>query len=198
MAIITLPSIVAQSATMELIRGDGALEFFDGSQVGVQSTKAVWVMTFPLKPLKLADARPWQAAMVQLAKVSNQFEITPPNWVSGTGYSGGQPLVAGASQLGLSLDCDGADNNTTIALAGDYISVAGEMKMLIANADSDGAGLVTFDFEPAVRSSPLNNDPVEILSPIVTMRFANFKASWSSSLIHHRMGISAIEYYSPQ
>ena len=53
MAIITIPTVTASGATMRLIRGDSSLEFFGGSTVAVQSTKALWAVSFPLAAQKI-------------------------------------------------------------------------------------------------------------------------------------------------
>ena len=199
MAIITLPSIPpATSMEFQLIRGDQSLEFFDGSAVIVQSTKAVWLLSFPLRVQKLVLARPWWAALIQLAKLDNQFQIFPPGWEQGAGYSGANPLVVGGAQLGTSLVCDGAATNDLVLLAGDGFDVNGEFKVATADANSDGVGNVTFNFEPALRASPANNAPVEVKAPLITMRMISPVVGVSASL-PDRINISfeAVEHFGP-
>jgi len=174
------------------------LEFLDGSVVVVQATKAVWFLSFPLNELRLADARAWTSALVRLSKPANQFQVTPPGWSAGAAYGGPNPLVAGGSQLGLSLACDGASNNDIVVLEGDFISVNGEFKCLTAQADSNGTGLVTFNFEPALRQSPANNAVVEVINPIITMRMLSPDASWViTPPVQHTITIDAIEHFGP-
>lgn len=196
MAIITLPTISAQGADLHLIRDDQALEFYGGSQAIIQNTKALWAFSFPVAPKRIAQARAWSAALVQLSKLSNTFVITPPGWVQGANYGGAVPLVVGGSQLGLSLDCDNVSISTAIALAGDFISVNGEMKKLTAAATSNGAGLVTFNFEPALRNSPSNNAEVEVIAPVVTMRMLQSRYDESVNLSgFHNFTVDAIEFH---
>lgn len=198
MAIITLPTISATLMDLRLVRGDQTLEFFDGSEVIVQSNKAIWILSFPLNEQLLDAARPWQAALVQLAKPANQFQVTPPGWSPGAAYTGANPLVFGASQLGLLLNCDGAAINDVVSLAGDFISVNGEFKCLTQQANSDGAGLVTFNFEPALRESPLDNATVEVISPIITMRLFTPTATWIVRAPDiFNITINAIEHFGP-
>jgi hypothetical protein len=179
MALITIPTIPAQGVQFQLIRGDTPLEFFGGGEVIVQSTKAVWALNFPLKPQDISTARDWWAALVQLSKLTNTFEVYPPGWQQGAGYGGSNPLVQGGSQLGTSLIVDGASNNTTIGLAGDGFDVNGEFKVLTSNATTNGTGVVTLQFEPALRQSPANNAPVNIKTPTCIMRLASPVASIS-------------------
>ena len=181
-----------------LIRGDQALEFFSGAAVIVQSTKAIWVLSFPLRVQKLTVARQWWAAQVQLVKLDNQFEIYPPGWEQGAGYTGANPLVVGDAQLGTTLVCDGAAINDLVLLAGDGFDVNGEFKVATADANSDGTGNVTFNFEPALRASPPNNDPVDVKTPTIIMRMLSPSVGVAATL-PDRINITfdAIEHFGP-
>ncbi len=199
MAIITLPSTPpANAMDFRLIRGDQALEFFSGAAVIVQSTKAIWVLSFPLRVQKLVDARPWWAALIQLAKLGNTFEIYPPGWEQGAGYTGANPLVNGAAQLGTSLVCDGAAINDLVLLEGDGFDVNDEFKVATQDANSDGAGNVTFNFEPALRASPPTTDPVDVKTPTIIMRMLAPNVGVSATLPDRiNMSFDAIEHFGP-
>ena len=200
MAIITLPAITATGATMRLIRSDLVLPTFSGASFIVQNTSAVWALSFPLNVKRLDEARAWQAALIQLAKPANQFEVTPPGWVNGTGIGGLVPKVDGASQLGLTLDCDTLPASTPIELAGDFIEIVstGEMKMLTQDATSDGLGDVTFNFEPAIRVAPTDGTNIEVYAPKVIMRLISPIAEWSTRLPNFiNMSFDAIEHFAP-
>lgn len=182
----------------QLARGDQALEFFDGGSVIVQGTKAVWLLSFPLVTQRISDTRAWWAALVQLAKLGNQFKAFPPGWQQGAGYTGADPLVAGSGQLGLSLNCDGAANNDTVGLAGDPIEVNTEVKVLTQDATSNGSGLVTFDFEPALRDSPANNAVVDVKTPKITLRLLTPQATVTGRIPDFfNITIDAVEHFGP-
>ena len=198
MALITIPAVAARSMTLTLTRGDAALEFMDGGAAIVQSTKALWLLEFPIKTQRLDDTRAWWAALVQLSKLGNTFKVEAPGWVQGAGYGGADPLVNGGSQLGLSLVCDGVSNSTTIGLTGDPIEVNGEYKVLTQDAVSDGAGNVTFNFEPALRDSPTNNAVVDVKTPQITMRLLAPQAGVSGRIPDfYNLSVSAIEHFGP-
>jgi len=83
------------------------------------------------------------------------------------GAGGGTPVVAGASQVGNTLNLSGATPTVTNWLMlGDYFSVVvngdHELKMVTANASSNGSGLVTVTFEPRLRASPANGATVYV------------------------------------
>ena len=198
MATITLPTGGIASAQVRLVRGDNALATFTGARVVVEDAEATWFLRLEIAPQSADNARAWKAALVQLSRLVNTFNYTPPEYAGNTpGYAGAGPLVAGGSQLGRSIDCDGVSNSTSIASAGDYIGVNGELKMLTADATSDGSGDVTFNFEPALRASPSDNAAVEIDTPTATFRLLEPVAEWATepALIHRGIVINAIEAY---
>ncbi len=196
MAIITIPTIVATGSSMRLIRGDVPLEFLSGATGVVQGSKAIWTINFPIKPLKIADARAWTAALVQLAKPANQFEITPPGWIRGSAWAGGT-VVDGSGQLGLSLNTYSVAANTQlIGMTGDFFEVNGELKMLIADATTNATGFTTLNFEPALRNSPSSATAVDLLTPQLTARLMASVAEWSIEVGgFHRMTFDAVEYF---
>lgn len=82
------------------------------------------------------------------------------------GAFGGTPLVAGASQTGNTLTIDGCSLTVTDWMKeGDVFSFNGEMKIATADADSDGSGNATLTFWPRIRTSPPDNDPIEVTTP---------------------------------
>ncbi len=198
MTVIAIPTVEAVSVEPQLIRGDVALEKMGGSVVIVAPPYAVWTISIPLGTQKLVNARAWFAALVQLSKLSNTFKLMPPGYPgTGTSYSGANPLVMGAGQLGLTLAADGLTPSTAIALAGDFLEVNGEFKVLTANATSNGSGQVTFAFEPALRAAPADNAAIDVKTPKLTLRLARSIATWKyrkTSLLHE-ITLEAIESF---
>ncbi len=198
MALITIPTVRATGVTLRLLRGDSPLEFFSGSEVIIQSTKAVWLLSFPLVTQKIGATRAWAAALVQLSKLANTFQVAPPGWTQGASYVGANPLVVGGANLGLTLPVDGASVSTTIGLAGGFFTVNGEFKMLTADAVTDGAGAVTLEFEPALRDAPTDNAVVEIKDPLLTLRLVNPLMSFGGHMPDFfDTTIEAIESFGP-
>jgi hypothetical protein len=78
-------------------------------------------------------------------------------------------LVKGAGQSGTTLLVDGFTPSIQVAEEGDYFQVRDEFKRLTANATSNGSGEVTFAFEPALRVSPADNDPVNLGTPVMLL-----------------------------
>ena len=105
----------------------------------------------------------------------------PYQAISNLGNYGGTPLVNGASQTGNSLIIDGASISiTNWAREGDWFSVNGEMKIITADANSDGAGNVTLTFSPRLRSSPANNAAIETTTPTGVFLLLNHSVQWAN------------------
>lgn len=95
-----------------------------------------------------------------------RFTMEHPDY---DGPASGEPngAVVGAGQSGKTLLCDGFTPSTLILSEGEYFQVRDEFKRVTADATSDGSGEVTFAFEPALRVSPADNDPVVLNSPLI-------------------------------
>lgn len=97
------------------------------------------------------------------------------------GSFGGTPLVAGASQTGTTLNIDGCSFGVTNWIrAGDWFSVNGELKMAVADANSDGAGLAALTFVPRLRSAPANDAAITTASGTGTFILDSNSVSWSN------------------
>lgn len=206
MAVVVLPAdpIPFRSATFELARADEALEFLTGAVQVTAFPKALWRASWTLAKLRgQADFRQWRAALAQLSAAGATFIQRPPEYSGpSTGYAGTGPVVNGGSQLGKALVCDGVAPSAPILKSGDYLSViaAGkrELKLLTADASSDGLGNVTFAFEPALRNAPADNATVEIFAPSCEFRLAEPVGSWAIDMMQNgEIAIEAIESFNP-
>ena len=198
MALITLPAIEAVSVRPRLIRGDVPLEKLGGGVVIVAPPYALWTLSIPLATQTLSgNARAWFAALAQLSKLSNTCKIMPPGFVNGANYTGANPLVNGAGQLGLTLAADGLPAFTLVARAGDFLEVNVEFKLLTADATTNGAGQVTFNFEPALRAAPADNATIDIKTPKMMLRLALPIAEWEyrRTSLRHDISLELVESF---
>jgi len=132
--------------------------------------------------------RLWRSRLTQLCELGNVFEMSPPDAQSGpsTGYAGPAPVVAGADQLGASLDVDGLTPSAAILREGEYFHiVAGgvkELKMLTADVTADGDGEATMQFKPVLRNAPADDSVVEISAPRCTFAMTTPRARWQNAI----------------
>jgi hypothetical protein len=79
-------------------------------------------------------------------------------------------LVQGAAQTGSSIVTDGwTAGQTGVVKVGDYIQVGTELKIVTADANSDGSGNTTISIAPPIRVSPNDNAAIVVTNPTVIM-----------------------------
>jgi hypothetical protein len=164
---------------------------------------ARWTATFSLPAMNRTQAAAWKAFFDLLEGQVNTFNAYDPDCTtprsSPTGASLGTPLVQGASQTGSSLVTDGWNNSITTLKAGDYFVVNSELKRVTADATSDGSGVSTISFKPALRASPADNAPLTIFNPTCTMILADdLQGIWECNHrgIYQPKTFTAIEVFS--
>jgi hypothetical protein len=178
MAEITIPAIKAASASFGLVRADNSLELLNGSEVYTVFQRAAWVLSFPLVIQTEEQARTWSGALSRLSSYANHFKASPPGYISSI-YAGTVPQVNGAGQLGTSLSIKNCTNSSTVFRAGEYFEINNELKIVVLNTVSDGSGLATVEFEPALRAAPSNSASLVITNPKTKFRLSNSSAAWS-------------------
>lgn len=97
------------------------------------------------------------------------------------GVGGGTPLVMGGSQAGRTLTIDGCPASITWLRLGDYFQLPNyELFRLTADAVTNSSGVVTLQFEPAIRVPPADNAPVEISNPRSRCMLNTRSTSWTN------------------
>lgn len=142
-----------------------------GAVQTVEMPGARWAAQFTLSTLDAADAAAWRVFTALLRGQSGRFTLHNLARPTPRGVATGTPVVSGAGQTGNTLATSGWTASTTgILKAGDFIGVNGELKMVVADASSDGAGLATITFEPPLRSSPANLAAITTNKPTATFK----------------------------
>lgn len=121
-----------------------------------------WMQTLTVTALK--DAPTIEAFVFRLNGAQHRAIIKDFAYKR-QGPGGGTPLVAGASQTGLTLATDGWPNSTTVLRAGDRIGISGQMIPIVQDATTNGAGEVTLSLAHPIRTAPADNAPIEIDAP---------------------------------
>jgi hypothetical protein len=142
---------------------------------------ARWFFMAEWDMLGRAQGDALRALLVKMRGSSNRlllWDLAQPVF---RGVGGGSPVVNGASQTGSTLaitGCPASTNNW--ALPGDKFSVNGELKMIVAAANTNGSGQTTLTFEPYLRASPSNSAPLTITQPTAKFVLAT-EAAWTYS-----------------
>jgi hypothetical protein len=129
-----------------------------------------WEFEAGLPPMLRADAEQWISFFLRLNGVQGTFLLGDPNGETARGTATGSPLVNGASQTGDELITDGWTGGITgIMKEGDYFSLGSgtstRLHKVIEDANSDACGNSTLRIWPDLRSSPANNDALDVTAP---------------------------------
>ena len=139
-----------------------------------------WIISLQYRSLKDADRAVMLAFLAKLNGQQHRFTLHN-HAENNRGAFGGTPLVAGASQTGTSLNIDGCSNSITNWIReGDFFSVDGKLKICVADANSDGSGLLTVSFAPRILTAPANNAPLTTSSGTGVFLLATNGAQWSN------------------
>jgi hypothetical protein len=116
---VDIADIVARGQQFRLVREDRVLENFNGGEQFVMSRPAYWSFTIPILPRSNAEAKKWRASMVELSRLSNTFQATPPGY-RGTQYARERPITTTNLTLsnGTSLELS---NNTLLEIDTGFI-----------------------------------------------------------------------------
>lgn len=151
-----------------------------GAVQTVEMPGARWKVSFMLENLAEADSALLQAFLVKLRGRAGRFYLHNFARSEPRGTQRGAPLVKGASQTGATLAIDGCTVGATL-LAGDFIGVNGELKMVVADAAADGAGEMSLTIEPPLRSSPADNAALTLVQPTATFMLTTDESKWSTA-----------------
>lgn len=150
-----------------------------GAVQTVEFPGARWKVSFLLENLVEADAALFQAFLARLRGRAGRFTLHNFARPAPRGTIAGTVLVKGAGQTGTTLAIDGCAAGATL-LAGDFFAVAGELKMVVADAVADGAGEMSVTFEPPLRAAPADNAPLTLDRPTATFMLFGDEAKWTT------------------
>jgi len=155
---------------------------FTGEQQVYVHQLEVWSAQLVLPPMSRADAEGWIGFLLSLNGREGTFLFGDPRNTTPTGtWAGSSPLVKGGSQTGKSLSIDGLSAGATIK-AGDWLQLgsgnSARLHKVTQDATANGAGEVTLDIWPRLRSSPADNAPLTIASAQGVFRLASNELGW--------------------
>lgn len=179
MSVLTFPSLKPSALEFGLrARTQSFQSALTASTQTIRMIGAYWYGSMSFSNLVETDARLIQAFLVSLEGQHGRFYFGDVSNETVKGYMGGRSetvRVNGASQTGGSLIVDGLPNSQTVFKAGDMIQFTGgnsgrELKMITADATSNGSGQATLAIKPNIRSSPANDAQITYANTTCIMR----------------------------
>ncbi len=132
---------------------------------------ALWDFDFRIPKMDWDEAGPWISFFAQLRGRTGSFKLPIPGVdAPRSGYTGAVGVVNGASQIGHTINTKSwAIDETDFLSIGDMFTMNDELKVVRIPPDSDGSGLSTITFDPAIRQSPADNAVIMINNPYVIL-----------------------------
>jgi len=176
------PSITPTTNTFELVANTRTFQSPLTNAIQTSSRKgSLWKASLQFNNLSGADRKVMQAFLVKLNGQEHRFTLHDHSHTR-RGAGGGTLRVNGGTQSGTSLVCDGATASVANYLrSGDYISFNNELHMIVADANSDGAGNITLSIAPPIRKTPADDTIVDYTVPVSGVFLLAGPASWQTT-----------------
>lgn len=194
MAILAFPVNLPANAEWQLVSNTQQfVSPFNGSIQTAELPGAKWHVSLSFPNQTPAEGRMLTAFLAALRGESGRFTLHDHTQPNPRGTIVGIPLVLGAAQVGSTIIMNGW---TGTLLAGDMIGIAGELKMVTADAVGAGGGGVPVSFEPPMRVSPVNLSAVIINAPTAVFKLTgDNQAAWKVSPLLYNMNVVCEEAF---
>ena len=156
-----------------------------------------WMATYNFPPMNQAQFAALKVFLMQLQGGTVLFNGFDPDKKTPSGFATGIPLVDGANQTGKTLLTKGWTHSVTgILKAGDYIQFATQLRLDMADANSDPSGKATLTLDSPLRFSPADNTSIITTQASCPMRItSNLQWSSDNNKIVNGFSITAIEAF---
>jgi hypothetical protein len=195
MAVVNLPTnFSVAKQTWEQARLDMNFTSIFGAQA-VEVGSPLWSTTISSS---LKRPEQWQAVMMQLRGRTNQLALWNFGRPVPKGTMRGTMTASAASMGATSMTITAAAQGGKTLLTGDYLGVGSgvtqQVVMLIADATSNGSGVITVSFEPALRNALSAGAVVTWDRPKALFRRTDSKAGWDyEPRVVREMSMSLLE-----
>jgi hypothetical protein len=183
-SVITFPSSlkVAKSSWAQQ-RLDVSFNSTFGSQA-VEGGAPVWAVTLESPAGREADGGGWQSLIMQLCGKTNQLALwnharpVPRGTMRGT-----MTLNSDAAQGAKTLSIVASGENAKTLVQGDMLGIGSlltqQVVMVVADATSNGSGVISVTVEPALRNAFSSGESVTWNKPSALFRRVDSKSGWN-------------------
>lgn len=184
MSVIDFPSTLkVAKASWAQQRLDVSFNSAFGSQA-LEGSAPIWNVTLESPPALESNGGGWQSLIMQLRGKTNQLAL----------WNHARPVPLGTMRGTMTLNSDAAQGATTLSivasgqtaktlLQGDMIGIGSlltqQVVMVVADATSDGSGVVEVAVEPALRNAFSAGESVTWDKPKALFRRVDSKSGWN-------------------
>lgn len=160
---------------------------------GVELPGAKWAFSARLEGLSTAERVDWMAFFAELRGRVNNFTChdlmnpIPRGTMRGVLTVNGN-IAAGAVTCSVT---GGAGQASTTLLRGDKLNIGGELKLISANSQANGSGVITLNIEPPFRAAVSGGAGVTWDRP--TAKFRRVESAWRMAHVAPRFGQVALD-----
>lgn len=169
---------------------------FTGQSQSYEYPMAIWTAQVSLPPMNRATAAEWQAFLLKLHGRRGTFLLGDPDAKVPRGaisLSATPTLNATATAGDYTVAITGVGNSIVAFRAGDYIQLGSgataRLYMIVADATSNGSGVVTVTIEPSIRVTVASGGSVTFQSAKCNMRLDANDIGWEANHVS-KYGIS--------
>lgn len=139
-----------------------------GKRQVVSSSRGWWECDLTLPPIVgTNNVNAWRSFLAKTQGATNDFQI--PVDPTAQYANIGTVSTNAANQTGRSISTNGWPNSTTTLVAGQYVTIYGQLHQLTADVTSDGSGVAVLSVEPPVRVPVPNSTVIEYRNPYCLM-----------------------------
>ena len=189
---LTLPTVtgIAQIDIIPNTVVSATTSPFTGTQKIQRQMGQWWESQVVLPPQSKINAPVWEAFILSLNGIEGTFLMGDPRYSEprgGAKDTAGTPVADGAGQSGQTFNIRGVPNSVTgYLLAGDRIQLGAGITTryhtVLADADSDGSGLISVDLWPRIRTGdePIDGAAIVLVDPKCHFRLKSNRNPFSA------------------
>lgn len=146
----------------------------NGAMQTAELPGARWSVSLTFSNRQGLDARQLRAFVAGLRGKAGRFWATPSDWEP-LGSPSGSPVLASSAISGTSSISTSGWTALSVDLlkTGDYFEIAGELKQVLADVDSDVSGAATISFAPPLRIGQPSGVAIRYTEPRCRMMLTN-------------------------
>lgn len=165
-------------------RNDVAFRSGFGAQ-SVELSSPLWVVTLEATPGLESNGGAWQSLGMQLRGQTNQLALwNHARSVPRGTMRGAMTLATGAAQGATTLSIVASGQTAKTLKQGDYLGIGANLTqqvvMVVADATSDGSGVISVTVEPALRNDFTLGESVTWDKPKALFRRVDSKFGWQT------------------
>ncbi len=166
-----LTSLIPVECNFELVRQERSFDSqFSGAKQTLSSPTSYWTFELKFQNLRRTQAAELISRLWGLRGASGRFLLFDWSAQTASGIGGSYTAMTGVTQLPGAVRVNNVPVGETVAKAGDYVSINGELKGVLTDVVGDTYGQALIAFEPWLRNPVSGGETVNFDAPTGTFQ----------------------------